>query len=166
MDKNLTVNKLEDDSGAQVFHINFKMSGLMGLMVSDRAFYIALWDEKDENSQLTIDTTEGNKHIEEANKATTGKNVLGTVHVEYFKVSWDSDNVCRFLKIHQAHAGGNLPRGTKLPTKAVVDDAKKDIERMVDYIANMIEWEGLTSTLDIVVELNFGINVNIKELRY
>ena len=139
MDKNITINALPDDNGAKIYHINYKMSGLMGFMVSDRSFYMAFWDEEDEKGFTTIDTTEGNKHIEEANKTTTGKNVLGTIHVEYFRVTIDAEGACRMTKISQAHAGGNLPRGTKLPTAAIVGDARKEIEGLIDFIANKMK---------------------------
>ena len=139
MDKNITVNQLANDGGAEIYHINYKMSGLMGFMVSDRTFYTALWNEDEGDDRTTIDTTEGNEHIVEANKDKTGKNVLGTVHVEYFKIYFDADKVCRMLKMTQAHAGGNLPRGTKLPTSAIVGDTKKEMEGLIDFIVNKMK---------------------------
>ena len=42
-------------------------------------------------------------------------------------------------KVCHAHAGGNIPRGTKVPTKAIVGDTRKDIEGMIDLIANKIK---------------------------
>ena len=67
------------------------MSGVMGLMVSDRTFYIAHYEEiENDQGHTVIVTTEGNKHIEEANKSRTGKDVVGTVFVEYLKVTFDA----------------------------------------------------------------------------
>ena len=139
MDKNLTIGALPDDNGAKIYHINYKMSGLMGFMVSDRTFYMAYWEEEDSKGFTTIDTTEGNKHIEEANKKTTGKNVLGTIHVEYFRVSFDEGGACRMTKVSHAHAGGSLPRGTGLPTSAIVGDARKEMEGLIDFVANKMK---------------------------
>ena len=139
MDKNLTITQLADDGGAHILHTRYKMGGLMGLMVSDRSFYTAEWEDGDKLSHATISTTEGNKHIEEANKKTTGKDVLGTVHVEYFKTTIDSTGVVRFLQAKQAHAGGNLPRGLNLPTKEILEEIRGEIEGMIDYIVNKMK---------------------------
>ena len=139
MDKNLTVTQLEDDCGTKIFHTHYKLSGLLGIVISDRSFYTASWDEEDETSHTNISTTEGNKHIEEANKSRTGKDELGTVHVEFFKIMFGSDEKIRFLKVKQAHAGGKIPRGEKVKTKDVLKNTRREVENMIEFMANKIK---------------------------
>ena len=103
-------------------------------MVSNRSFYIAFYEEDlEDGSHLLVDTTKGNDHIAEANKQLTGKNVCGTVNVEYFKMT-PFENGYYFTKVTQAHAGGNLPRGEYMPTKQIVADSKRDMENYVKYL--------------------------------
>ena len=142
MDKNLTITQLEDDygAGAKVFHTHYKLSGLLGLVVSDRSFYTASWDEEDETSHTNISTTEGLESIVEANKSRTGKDELGTVHVEYFKIMFGTeDGKIRFLKVKQAHAGGKLPRGENVKTKDIIKNTRREIENMIEFMANKIK---------------------------
>ena len=139
MDKNLTVTELGDDGGAKVFHTHYKLSGLLGMLISDRSFYTFNWEEKEETSSTNISTSEGNEQIVEANKSRTGKDELGVVHVEYFKIMWGSDEKIRFLKVKQAHAGGKLPRGEKEKTKDILKHTRRDVENLIEFIAHKIK---------------------------
>ena len=140
MDKNLTLTQLDNDGGANVYHTHYKLSGLLGLVISDRSFYTASWDEEDETSHTNISTTEGNKHIEEANKSRTGKDELGTVNIDYFKIiHGGSDEKIRFLKVKQASPGGKLPKGDKVNIKDVVKHTRREVENMIEFMAHKIK---------------------------
>ena len=93
INKDITVNQLSDDGGAEIYHCHVKFPW----PVSDRTAYLALWNEVDGDDLTIISTTEGNEHIVEANKDKTRKNVLITTHVCYEKIYFDSQKVCRKL---------------------------------------------------------------------
>ena len=138
MDPNIKMTQLKNDGGCKIMHVDYKIPGMAAWLVSNRTFYIAFYDEDLEDGHLTLDTTQGNDHIAAANKALTGKNVLGTVTVEYLKTTFlEGGTGVRFIKVNQAHAGGNLPRGKYLPTKEILRDSRKEIEGMIEFMRKM-----------------------------
>ena len=86
MDPNIKMTELEPDGGCKIHHVNFKIPGMASLVFSNRSFYISTYEEELADGHLTLETTNGNDHIAAANTQRTGKDVLGTITVEYTKI--------------------------------------------------------------------------------
>ena len=131
--KVVTCNQLASDGGAEIYHYDVKLPWPL----TDRTFYMAVWSEDDGDDITTICTTEGNEHIVAANTDKTRKNVLGTTQVDYFQTRFDSDKVCRWLRIRQGHFGGNLHKLSKsIATKEIIEGNVKETDDLIDFIVN------------------------------
>ena len=138
MDSKIHPTDLEPDGGARTMHVHYVLP--LSLLISARSFYIQYFEEVlEDGSHLTVDTTKGMEAIAEANKQRTGKDVVGTVIVEYFKIT-PFKGGCYALKINQAHLGGSLPR-KHIPSSEIVRDSKKEMEEYYHFLRDKVKTE-------------------------
>ena len=86
MDPNAKTELLTEDGGCEVYHVRYKISGLIGVFVKNRSFYVAGWREELADGGISIESSHGHDHIVSANTKRTGKDVLGTIHLDYKRV--------------------------------------------------------------------------------